>query len=316
MFSPPSNQKILSDLSVVIPTLGGSELNQTLKAILLSSHYPHEIILSLPRSYKSYDLNIQMIPNIKIIFNSKKGQVNQRIAGFKAAQTKFIVQLDGDIIIENQTLITLHKIMSDKNHNIAIAPVLREIKSGLDMFSYLNQVFNEYLPLTNPISPIRKTYNLLLHGSKKFNEGDITAIGSNISVSSNHAVDLVSSKWLAGGLVIHRKSNLILDNYFPFKGKAYSEDLIHSFKLQEIGIKLFVSTACSAYIEVDSGMSIATLKGFNRFIIHKYREIRAKAYFLKITKRRPYFYQFLSYLRLTASLISSIAYKLFRLNKQ
>ena len=32
---------------------------------------------------------------------------------------------------------------------------------------------------------------------------------------------------------MHFKKNLVLKNYFPFKGKAYSEDLFHSIELKK-----------------------------------------------------------------------------------
>jgi hypothetical protein len=48
-------------------------------------------------------------------------------------------------------------------------------------------------------------------------------------------------EWLAGGCILHRKENLITENYFPFSGKAYCEDLMHSILLRKNNIDLWIT---------------------------------------------------------------------------
>jgi len=53
---------------------------------------------------------------------------------------------------------------------------------------------------------------------------------------------------------LHRKENLILEDYFPFEGKAYAEDVIHSFLLRKQGVKLYVCKGAIAYTDVGDGI--------------------------------------------------------------
>ena len=80
--------------------------------------------------------------------------------------------------------------------------------------------------------------------------------------------------WLAGGILIMRKEDIIKKNYFPFKGKAYCEDLIHSFFLKEKGIKLYISTKLYFQTPIESYRKL-NLKDFlklikNDFLIRNY----------------------------------------------
>ena len=47
-------------------------------------------------------------------------------------------------------------------------------------------------------------------------------------------------QWIPGGCLMHYRNNLYLEDYYPFKGKAYYEDLIHSSILIKRNVKLFI----------------------------------------------------------------------------
>ena len=49
--------------------------------------------------------------------------------------------------------------------------------------------------------------------------------------------------------MLHHRKNLILKNYYPFDGKAYSEDLFHSLELRKNKIKLFIHKEASIFLE-------------------------------------------------------------------
>ena len=55
--------------------------------------------------------------------------------------------------------------------------------------------------------------------------------------------------WIPGGCVIHRKENLLLFDYFPFKGKAFYEDVIQSIYLRKSGVKLLIDKQAVAGID-------------------------------------------------------------------
>ena len=156
-----------------------------------------------------------------------------------------------------------------------------------------------------------KICNFLIHGAATFTEGSITNIGINIPISASHDQKLIESEWLPGGLVIHNKKNLVTDSYFPFQGKAYSEDLIHSYILKKNGVKLYVTTDASAYIEVFLGSQINTFYKVKHFLIEKKREITAKAYFLKVSKRNSRIFFLLAHMKLLWNLLSLSIKKIF-----
>ena len=75
------------------------------------------------------------------------------------------------------------------------------------------------------------------------NKDDYGVEGSEIEVD-----------WQPGGCILHKRENLILDGYFPFSGKAYSEDLMHSFLLRSAGVRLFTCLDSYCYINADEGL--------------------------------------------------------------
>ena len=73
--------KFKEDLTIVIPSVGESTLENTINSILENTVLPKLILIILPKGYK-YELKIKS-DIIKIYNSNKKGQVNQRIFGFK-----------------------------------------------------------------------------------------------------------------------------------------------------------------------------------------------------------------------------------------
>ena len=72
--------------------------------------------------------------------------------------------------------------------------------------------------------------------------GKIAKSGLNFGVVDEFMkTEYLQVDWLPGGCVMHKKQNLILYDFYPFEGKAYCEDLIHSYHLINRGIKLMVT---------------------------------------------------------------------------
>ena len=67
-------------LSVVIPTLGGIELKDTIKTLQNSSIRPMEILICIPNSSELL-AEIDLSDNVEIIRTKRKGQVYQRCQG-------------------------------------------------------------------------------------------------------------------------------------------------------------------------------------------------------------------------------------------
>lgn len=305
---------IISDLSIVIPTLGGVELQDTIESINNSSHQPFEIILSIPKNFKKEELTFSSQENITVINVAEKGQVYQRIAGFKVIKTQYVIQMDGDMRLNESTIINLYNLIKKMPDNVAIAPILRDLDTDLDIFTYNNLNFDEYEKYLNPKTISRKFFNYFFHGKVSFSEGAITNVGINIPISSLHDRGLIESDWLPGGLVIHDKKNLVTDSYFPFPGKAYSEDLIHSYLLKKNGVDLYVTTEASAYIQVFLGSPINNFINAKHYLIEKKREIAAKAFFLKISNRNSRTFCLSANMKLLCNLLWLSLKKIFHIS--
>jgi hypothetical protein len=113
-----------------------------------------------------------------------------------------------------------------------------------------------------------KTYLFLINGNLDYIEGSVSNAGLNFGVDTTHInQDVLDVEWVPGGCLMHRKENLIVDNYFPFKGKAYCEDLIQSYLLQEKGIKLLISRDAKCWTQLDS-----TYKSFSQLLKQKLKQ--------------------------------------------
>jgi len=132
-------------------------------------------------------------------------------------------------------------------------------------------------------------YYWLMNGSKGYQAGSVYLSGSPEGVDFDGDCNFIESKWLYGGCVLHRKSNLVLENYFPFKGKAYCEDLIHSASLRNKEVKLFFMPKAFAYFEMDS----YTTYGLTVFMRHLLSDFRARKYYneyVGVKSNRIYFF--------------------------
>jgi hypothetical protein len=133
-------------------------------------------------------------------------------------------------------------------------------------------------------------YYWLLNGSSGYRAGSVTRAGTDIGVYADPAcAECVESEWLPGGCVLHRRANLVLDNFFPFPGKAFSEDLIHSFHLREKSVRLYVEIAAAAYITADPPPHARS----TQFWKSLWADYRSRRYYVELSRRsklRMYWY--------------------------
>jgi glycosyltransferase involved in cell wall biosynthesis len=226
------------NLSVVIATLGGEQLGDTIISINKSYLRPSEIIIAIPAQFSSNVLHLQS-DNVKILLTNSKGQVAQRCEGFKVAKGEFVIQLDDDIILEKDCISLLIAAMHTLGHKAVCSPAFFFKQTGISVYQR---------PINNPW--LARFYYWILNGSMGYVEGVITKAGTEIGINSaNHSENIIKTEWLPGGMVVHRQNNLIMHNYFPHEGKAFSEDLYHSIELSKKGLNLFVITNARAYLD-------------------------------------------------------------------
>ncbi len=226
--------KILINISIVIPTLGNKNLRLTLASIENSSIDVLEVIVVIPHNFNfDFDLSEFSRLNIVILITDIGGQVFQRSEGFKIAKGDFILQLDDDIEFNKFFIEEMVNTISTLPNTSAVSPLLTN--------KFNNSVYR------TSFSSLSRFFFAIFYFDFLLEEGSVNSFGKSIGVISfNKILDV---EWLPGGCVLHRKENLILDNYFPFKSKAFMEDLFHSHYLKSIGITLYVNSHLFAIIE-------------------------------------------------------------------
>ncbi len=258
-------------LTVVIPTLGGDVLVRTIQSIMSGIVVPQKILIVIPEE-RVYILPHLPYKTVEVLATNFRGQVKQRIFGFIRSQTALVMQLDDDIELAYDCIEILTDGMEISADKVALAPALRYGKTRQSVFFNKKPNF----------------YYLLLNGSAGYRAGDVYLSGSPEGVDFESSLDYIESKWLYGGCVLHRKSNLVLENYFPFRGKAYCEDLIHSAILRGNGVKLFFMPKAIAYFEMD----LYTKYAPKVFMRHLVSDLRARKYyneFVGVRSNRIYF---------------------------
>ena len=282
-------------ISVVIPTIGTREIKPTLDSIFNGSHIPEEVLLCVPSALAD-TLSNYKTKRIVIIPCSKKGQVIQRIEGFKKASSEYVLQLDDDIVLDKDCLLQLYTAINELGRDCAISPQYYDIISGTH--------YSTSTPEQIIVFP--RLFYYLLNGKKGYESGKISKSGINMGVRQLVA-DYHPSEWLSGGCILHRKENLILRNYIPFTGKAYAEDVMHSYMLKKDNIKLYVVRRAKIFMKCH-GNGNGALKS-----LHEYFNS------IKLSYYAASFYE-ASYVRYSLSkyyyLINVLVSKIFSVNSK
>lgn len=278
-------------ISIVIPTIGNRNLTNTLNSIYQSSLKAEEVILSIPHDTCLDKNKFNHFKNLKIIKSLVKGQVVQRIEGFKVAQNDVVVQLDDDIILEKKCIELMHNFIT-KNNNVSVSAHFHDIISKKSIYlNEANQSFSNHFFLSElnnfKNKLINKIYNKIKSGNKRSTNGDISISGFETYPSFKDFNKPFISEWIPGGCVMHLKKNLVLSNFFPYTGKAYCEDLFHSIALKKNNIKLYYHTNAKAFLEIEDIKS-----SFKMYIKHLRADLQIRKKLVeqnKLSKSRMYF---------------------------
>ena len=230
-------------ISVVIPSLGG-DLSKTLDSLNSGSVKPDEIIICLPNDRHLVE-NVLAYENVIVIYSEKYGQVYQRICGFKEAKYDYVLQLDDDVVVSYNCIELLVDFLNKTHVKSAISPCWYNADTG------------------KPLHQIRRSglfmsfYYWLVNGSDGYRPGKVSLAGTNFGINPVEVeIDSLNLDWQPGGCVLHKKENLILKDFYPYKSKAYSEDLMHSFLLRQSGVSLFVVMKTTCMTNLKQGLSI------------------------------------------------------------
>ncbi len=255
----------ISDLSVVIATLGGPILKNTLDSINSGTLIPREILICIPAELSS---NIKHLNhnNVTILNTPFRGQVGQRAFGLKQAQYDLVLQLDDDIHLMNDTLFEMVNAIRKLGKLNVVGPILINKNSKIGIFIFSKGIKGFILSLYSYL------FEALPFGTKRMGRLSSICCCSNID-SKLFSGPNIKTDWLAGGCVLSHKSDLVLENFYPYKGKAYAEDCLHSFLRTNRGISHYVILTASAAIDVP-----AVSFSFKQYFL----EMRARLYITRI----------------------------------
>lgn len=246
------------NITCVIASLGSEKLFKTVESLLSGKIIPIEIVICIP---SGKDIKISKNYKCKItVLNEEKGQVLQRIRAIKSVKTEIIFQIDDDIEIDKYCLDIL---------------ISRLLKLGPGNVVAANLIESEN---SKNISP-------------SFNHkcGKVTYFGEAITLKKCClSKDIVSTDWVPGGCSLYYLKDAIIENYYPFKGKAFNEDIICSLLRKKRGINHFIVPSAKCYlVNHDNTLKVSDLKKY--YLSKKYyfklknkRNILFDIYFTKI----------------------------------
>lgn len=229
-----SSQQKTYPLSVVIATLGGSVLSGTIAQLNRGTFIPAEILVCIPEE-ESTRIEDLLFANVRVIKTVCRGQVAQRAVGFQQASYELVLQLDDDILVKAtcvQEMVGCLMAFGD----VAVCPKFYDAKTGK---------YHAFMLPAGRGSWFERLMFWVINGSRGYEPGRIGRAGICMGLPEEPG-DWLDIGWLPGGCVLHRKKNLVLFDFYPFKGKAFAEDLFHSVLLKQKGIRLMRcgSAAC------------------------------------------------------------------------
>ena len=247
------------DVSVVIATLGETSLKLTIESINNGSFVPKEILICIPKEYAK-NLESFSFSNVKILKTKVRGQVAQRAVGFQTARFPYVLQMDDDIELDFYCIEELLKTVSS-SPNVAAGPKL---------FDLLTKEYHSFLnPDSIKLVWFNKLFYFLANGKSGYQPGEISKSGLNFGIPETPDT-FYDVDWLPGCCIMHRKENLIFQNYYPVSGKAYGEDLFHSKLLRDNNVILIRSGKAKCYVDFSSsrgGSWINIIKNFSKPMI-------------------------------------------------
>ncbi|MDC0226797.1 hypothetical protein OAK12_01650, partial [Alphaproteobacteria bacterium] len=124
--------------------------------------------------------------------------------------------------------------------------------------------------------------NFLINNTFYIRNWTITKSGLGYGFTGNVDNLLIEDvEWISGGCMIHYKENLIYENFIIFEGKAYYEDLVHSFLLRQNKIQLLLNyTAKCTHNNHENIYNLCIVDFFNYFA----NEYKSRKYFVKLAK--------------------------------
>jgi glycosyltransferase involved in cell wall biosynthesis len=272
-------------VTVVIPTLGGATLKKTIEALNPGSLRPAEILVCIPSAERARAEHLGF-DNVKVIAAQARGQVAQRAEGFRHAAHELVMQLDDDILVDARCVERLAGALIALGPAAAVGPTLIE-------WSTAQPVYRK--PAGN--SRMLDLYYWLMNGAAGYLPGTIDKSGTLLGIDPEIAVDELNEvECIAGGCVMHHRKNLVLEDFYPFAGKAYYEDVMHCSLLRRRGIKLKVHSGARCSLETAHAWHL----GHGEYLKYLAADCRSRKYAMRLHSRvsaRLYLFYLICYVR-------------------
>lgn len=252
-------KKKKSDISVVIPSLGGTVLFKTILFLNKGRIKPDKILICVPKSTFPKFINIKRNSNVEIIQCPKKGQVKQKVFGFSKIKTKYTLQIDDDILVDRNCLNAFLIGAKGKSTKHAFGGFLRSKKRKISVY-----FFSKFAD---------KLLNYLLYGNEGFKFRSVQKTGIPTNIFDQKNTFLSKSEWLNGILFTNTK-NLLKFDYYNLEGKAYNEDVIHSGILKKNLVNFWINNRAICFEQRESYFPVNEKFNFRYWIkIYKTRKI-------------------------------------------
>lgn len=278
-------------LSVVIATLGGPTLGPAIDILNSGTVLPAEILICIPQAESDRVRHISA-PNVKVVVTEVRGQVAQRAEGFRQAVGTLVMQMDDDIHLAEGCLEQLIETWLKHGPSCAVAPAF-----------YLASTNRSVYHVPEEPAWMAKAYYWLMNDAAGYQGGQVDRACGAMGVDpqrelAGQRVKKVS--WLPGGCVLQAREDLVFEAFFPFPGKAYCEDIIHSHHRSVRGTAMYVDTAARCDIEV----VYAASKDIRNYFRELRGDARARYYYARLTGR--------SALRLTTYYVVTVVIQMAR----
>ncbi|WP_082163979.1 glycosyltransferase [Methylophilus sp. TWE2] len=233
-----NNSRQTLPVSVVIATLAGAELEQTIQYLRNGLSVPGEILVCIPEGVTP-QANIVEDECVRIVWTPCRGQVAQRAIGLTQAKSDYVMQMDDDVVLSETSIGLLYDAFVKLGPRNAVSPLFM----NADTQEYLTQYERSIKGFVKSL--MASLIGGAPWGHRRMGKVDKAGIPYAVDRRFVSANALVEAQWVPGGCVICHRDDLVLENYYPFAGKAYSEDVIHSLLWRRKGVRLWVASNVS-----------------------------------------------------------------------
>jgi hypothetical protein len=260
-----------NQITVIIPTLGNRNINKLLTD-LTNSVFIKEIIISQPRKVnKNFFFTNK---KIKIFYSDLKNQVYQRVSPIKIINTKYLLYIDDDVLLNKNFLNNLYKDAVKCGSRFVLSPCYYDDNQNkihsLDGNFYFNlkKIFL-FFAFRVPL------------GKKRM--GFISKSASCYGVDPDYIKkEFYISQWFPGGCFLLPTRMMERNFYFNIRQKSIGEDLLLSYILKK-KCSIIVSKKLSIYTEKPQPLNTKTQ--INQYLnAHKYlcKKINLNNFYTKL----------------------------------